>query len=115
MIDVRLIARIQSLEDRRDLLINIRNRFFQAFAAEAVLVPVAQFQCFMFARTRSAGNSCSSERAAFNTDVNLDGWVTPRIKDFAGVNVSNAGGRHTFAPTRTGFVVRGKFPRRLSC
>jgi hypothetical protein len=91
-----LVSRIQSLKNRRNFLVYIGNRFSHAFAAEAAFVAIAQFQCFMFACARSAGNGRSSKRATFNPHICFDRRIAARIQNFAGVNVDNAGARHSF-------------------
>jgi len=95
-VDVRLVSRVPSLENRRNLLVNIGNGFSYAFAAESALVTVAQFHCFMLACARPARNGSPSKRAVFNTDIDLDCRIAARIQNFAGIDARNAGACHTF-------------------
>ena len=75
LIDLRLVSRIQSFENRRNLLVHVGNRLSHAFAAEAAFVAVAQFPRFMFACARPAGNRRSSKRAAFKPHIDFDGRI----------------------------------------
>jgi hypothetical protein len=71
----RLIQRVPSFERRRDLLVNVGHRFLNTFATEPILVPVAQFPCFMFARARSARYRRASKYTAFKAHINFNGRI----------------------------------------
>src|SRR5262249_54457367 len=88
-------SRVESFENRRNLVINIGNGPSYALATKAALVAVAQFQCFMFARARPARNSRPPEPIAFNAHIDLDCRIPARIQNFASMDVADAATCHT--------------------
>jgi hypothetical protein len=91
-----LLSRIDSFENRRNPLVNIGYGFPYALAREPAFVAVSQFQCFMFACARPAGNGRSTKCAAFKAHIHLDCRIPARIQNFSAVNVADAGARHCF-------------------
>src|SRR5215471_21729441 len=76
-------------------MINIGHGFSNALACEPTFVAVTQFQCFMFACARAAGNGRSPKGAVVKTHVHLDCRIPARIQNFSGPNVPDAGACHT--------------------
>ena len=65
-----------------------------AFAPEAPLIAVAQFDGFMAALARACGNDRLAGRPRFAVDFDFDRWISAAVEHFAGVNASNCFCRH---------------------
>src|ERR1044072_699938 len=94
IVDLRLIERAHAFDRRCDFLVHIGAGFQNAFTAVTFFVAVTQFPRFMLAGAGAARNNGSTERAAFESNINLDGWIAARIENLARVNFLDGRSRH---------------------
>src|SRR5438128_11004709 len=95
MINLRLVARVPTLENLRNSVVNVGNSFPHALAAEAAFIAITQFPCFVFARARSAWNGRSTKRTALEPYIDFNCRIAARIQNFPSMDSANPGGRHT--------------------
>ena len=90
-VDLALILGIKAGQFVGDLAIDGRDRLFDAFAHEAGLVAVTQFNRFIGPCRRARGYGGAAKTAVLQQDIDLNGGVSPAVDDLAGVNVENGG------------------------
>src|SRR5206468_121724 len=95
MINLRLVASIPALENRRNFVVYVGNSLPHTLATEAALIAITQFPCFVFARTCPAWHGGSSQHAAFKAHIDLNCRIAARIQNFTRMDSANAGARHT--------------------
>ena len=81
-------------EGRSDVGVDVFNGLEHAFAEEARLVAVAEFDGFVFAGGGAGGNRGAADRAAFEVHVNFDGGIAAGIDHFAAADFNNGGVVH---------------------
>ena len=82
-VDLALVAGVHAFEFGSDELVHVVDRFQNALADVARLVAIAQFDGFVLAGGRSAGNGSAASRAASENDVGFNGWISAGIQNFA--------------------------------
>ena len=91
-IDVALVFGIECTDQQiPEFGIHGADGLGHALAEIAILVPVTQFDRFVGAGGRSAGNGGAAETAVVQQHIDFDGWIAPRIENFAGMDVDNRG------------------------
>ena len=84
-----LIEGIQPAHGGEDFVGDVLDGLGDAFADEAVLVAVAQFEGLVFAGAGAGGNRGAAGGAAGEEDVHFNGWVAAGIQNFTGFDVRN--------------------------
>ena len=95
-IDLGLLRDVFAFECGCDFLIHIGDGFKDAFAEIAFLVPVAEFERFMFACRRALGNDRTAHHAAVEYAVHFHCGITAGIENFPAMNLVNT---HRTSPT----------------
>ena len=85
----QVVDGIEADDFLRDRAVHIGNGLGHTAAEEALLVAVAQFPGFVFARARPAWNNRAPGRAAGKRDHCFDGWIAPRVNDLPAVHLND--------------------------
>src|SRR5205823_14531040 len=93
-IDLCLLEGVPPRDGGSDCLEDAKDRLADAFAAVTLLVAIPQFPGFMLAGARATGHGRAAHRPSLEMHFYLDGWISARVQNFAGINPGDAGGRH---------------------
>src|SRR5581483_4531311 len=86
--DRLFVARLAD-EIGSDQLVDVLDGPGHALASVLVVVAVAKLQRFVGAGRRARGHRRAAQRAVFENDVDLDGGVSTRIENLAGMEDGN--------------------------
>ena len=91
-VDIALVLGIERADQHvADLGIHRIHRIDHALAQIAGLVAIAEFDGFMRAGRGSAGHRGAAKAAIVEQNIDLDRGITPRIENFAGVDIDDRG------------------------
>ena len=88
-VDRDLIRCDQTVERRRDSLLDVLHGELHALAAVALRVAVAQLERLVLAGGRAARHGGAASRSARERDVGFDGGVAAAVENFPRANIDN--------------------------
>ena len=98
LVESLLVAGLPARDGGRDALVDVAHRHERALLAVPGRVAVAELDCFVGPGARAGRDSRPSRRAIVQADDGLNGRVSTRIEDFAGVDSADT--RHRGTPRR---------------
>ena len=89
LVDQALVGGIEAFDGLEDLAIDRLAGLFNALAAKAGRLAVAQLMSLIGAGRSTRGHGGAAGGAVAQGDVHLDGGIAPAVQDFAGENVDD--------------------------
>ena len=90
VVDVALVFCVEAQDRLGNFSIRCIHSVLYALAVISLLVAITQFDGFVRASRGAAWYGCSPEAAVLEQNVDLDGRIPPRIKNFTSVKINNS-------------------------